>query len=60
MCYYRCKKRQKCRSSQRAHNTTEIEDMVDSAKQQFVEWQGKRKEEIAQLNIQVVECLVMD
>ena len=57
MCLYRCKKRQKCRSSQRAHNTTEIEDMVDSAKQQFVEWQGKRKEEIAQLNIQVKNVL---
>ena len=60
MCLYRCKKRQKCKSSQRAHNTTEIEDMVDSAKQQFVEWQGKRKEEIARLNIQVKTCLVVD
>lgn len=60
MGYYRCKKGQKCRSSQRAHNTTDIEDMVDSAKQQFEKWQGKREKEIAQFSMQVKKCHVVD
>ena len=53
MCIRRCKKNGKCEALQRAHNTADVQDLAESAKQQFVRWQIKKKEEIEKLNEQV-------
>ena len=50
----RCNRKNKCEISQRAHNTAEAEDLAESAKQQFVKWQTKKREEIQRLNRQVL------
>ena len=50
----RCKRQQKCEISQRAHNTAEVVDLAESAKQQFINWQIKKRQEIAKLNSQVL------
>ena len=51
---YRCKRKEKCEISQRAHNTAEVVDLAESAKQQFINWQMKKRQEIAKLNSQVL------
>ena len=53
MCIRRCKRNGKCEALQRAHSTTEVQDLAESAKQQFVKWQIKKREEIERLNEQV-------
>ena len=53
MYIHRCKRKDKCEISQLAHNTTEVEDLVESANQQFVKWQTEKKVDIERLNKQV-------
>ena len=53
MCIGRCNRNGRCGTLQRAHNTAEVQDLAESAKQQLVRWQIKKREEIARLNEQV-------